>query len=508
MGAGLIQLVSYGPQDIILVGDPQVTLFKTLYRRHTNFAIEPIPQKFNKQNITFGDTVFCRLSRTGDLVYHMYLVVTLPAIPQFVVNGLIDPLTKFSWARKIGYAMISKVTLEIGGKVIDSQTGEWMAIWQELVGKPDKNIEMLIGDVPWLYNPTNGKDAYTLHIPLSLWFNEHCTLALPLVALNHSQVRIFVEFADPDSCYTISPVNQIQLQDNTVHFEPGEYIEQNVNGNLAQGQFVYFDPIAQIMYYTRFSNQAFTALSTTPTNSLTINRYAITGVSSGYVGTPAYGTKETVIRRTQPTLVFSECYLDTEYVYVEAAERARLSEMAQEYLITQVQQAANVSVSSTGITLKLPLDNLAKTLIFVVRTNSATGNNDMFNYTTSPYRDKNGKLIGKNIVTSAELKFNGISRTGNQSGMYYNKLVPWYNFRSTPNSGVNVYSFALHPGESYPSGAANLSMIDMVELKLGLDSSIGINYGAQVIVYSSGWNVLRTINGLGGTVFVNSASGS
>ena len=77
MGGGLLQLVAYGAQDVYLTGNPQITFFKVVYRRHTNFAIEAIQQTFNG-NAGYGNTVTCQISRNGDLINRMYLQVDVP----------------------------------------------------------------------------------------------------------------------------------------------------------------------------------------------------------------------------------------------------------------------------------------------------------------------------------------------------------------------------------------------------------------------------------------------
>ena len=72
MGGGLMQLVAYGAQDIYLTGNPQITFFKVVYRRHTNFSMEAIQQTFDG-TADFGRDVSATISRNGDLVYRMYL---------------------------------------------------------------------------------------------------------------------------------------------------------------------------------------------------------------------------------------------------------------------------------------------------------------------------------------------------------------------------------------------------------------------------------------------------
>ena len=112
MGGGLMQLVAYGAQDIYLTGNPQITFFKVVYRRHTNFSMESIEQTFNG-SADFGKKVTCTISRNGDLISRVYLQVTLPRIE------CSDSEDRFRWLNWIGHTLIKNVEVEIGGQRID-----------------------------------------------------------------------------------------------------------------------------------------------------------------------------------------------------------------------------------------------------------------------------------------------------------------------------------------------------------------------------------------------------
>ena len=173
MGGGLLQLVAYGAQDVYLTGNPQITFFKVVYRRHTNFSIESIQQTFNG-NAKEGNRVTCQISRNGDLVHKLYVVFdTVEA-------------TKTD-ARKC----IKKVEVEIGGQLIDRQYGDWMTIWNELTlpkGKETGYGQMIDGTAS-----TGDNKAY---VPLEFWFCRNIGLALPLIALQYHEVKINIEFSD------------------------------------------------------------------------------------------------------------------------------------------------------------------------------------------------------------------------------------------------------------------------------------------------------------------------
>jgi len=178
-GGGLLQLVAYGAQDIYLTGNPQITFFKVVYRRHTNFAIEAIQNTFNG-TAGFGKRVVCQISRNGDLIWKIYLQVDLPLLPA---------ATK--WAAYPGLRLLQDVEVEIGGQRIDKHYAFWMYIWNELtlpIGKR-YGFQVLTGD----QLPT-ASAVYTVFVPLEFWFCRNVGLALPLIALQYHEVKINIDF--------------------------------------------------------------------------------------------------------------------------------------------------------------------------------------------------------------------------------------------------------------------------------------------------------------------------
>jgi hypothetical protein len=210
MAGGLLQLVAYGVQDTFLSSNPQVTFFKLVYRRHTNFAMESIRQPFNTDP-DFGKRVTCEIPRHGDLIHRMYLQITLPALRnegQYVVDPvtkkiLSDSVVNFKWTRRVGLALVKTVDIEIGGQLIDRHYGEWMYIWNELSlpkNKLDGYNKMTgycipaedINTVEQILYPESPETK--LYIPLEFWFCQNHGLALPLIALQYDTVKLHVEF--------------------------------------------------------------------------------------------------------------------------------------------------------------------------------------------------------------------------------------------------------------------------------------------------------------------------
>ena len=151
MPAGEVQLVAYGVENMFLSDDPQITFFKIIYRRYTNFSIETVQTTF-LYPAKFGGKYSCELSKIGDLLNNLWLVIELPEIP--IIYGLsntIDSKIKFKWAKKIAYALIDYVEISIGGHVIDRQWGEWMNVLNELnFNNFQSSLDQYIGNVPEL----------------------------------------------------------------------------------------------------------------------------------------------------------------------------------------------------------------------------------------------------------------------------------------------------------------------------------------------------------------------
>jgi len=199
MGGGLMQLVAYGAQDVYLTGNPQITFFKVVYRRHTNFSLECIEQTLTG-NPDFGRKTNVLIIRNGDLCTKMYLKVTLNAVRWSNQENK----SRFAWVRRLGHALVRNVEIEIGGSRIDKQYGTWLDLWYELTHdvNQEAGYRAMIGDVDALTRldgpDANGnvKDQYTMYIPLQFWFCRNSGLGLPLIALQYHEVRINFEFED------------------------------------------------------------------------------------------------------------------------------------------------------------------------------------------------------------------------------------------------------------------------------------------------------------------------
>ena len=194
MGGGLMQLVAYGAQDIYLTGNPQITFFKVVYRRHTNFAMESIKQSATgtaKIPLSGGSNeATFTISRTGDLVHRMYAQVSADSDD---ISG------------NAGAEMLQEVSVEIGGQQIDKHYAQWLEIWAELTEPNPSGASINASDAGGTLfqrmslmggvadSTASASLTQEVFVPLQFWFNRNPGLALPLIALQYHEVKVVMK---------------------------------------------------------------------------------------------------------------------------------------------------------------------------------------------------------------------------------------------------------------------------------------------------------------------------
>lgn len=251
---GLLQLVAMGKQDIFLTGNPQITWFKMVYRRYTNFAVESQALFFDGDP-DFGKRLTCLVPRRGDLLGPLVLEVTLP--PLTLTNG-----TPVSYVNAIGHALIDEITLEIGEQEIDTQTGEWMEIWSNMTttATQRQGFNDMIGKVDDYIAPQNF-GPLKLYIPLRFWFCKNPGQYLPLLALQYHPIRINLKlrplqdlFFSPSSvdaavCNTLA-VNPVKITDLRLF---GDYVYLDVEERRRFVSNTHEYLIEQVQYTSQIS---------------------------------------------------------------------------------------------------------------------------------------------------------------------------------------------------------------------------------------------------------------
>jgi hypothetical protein len=200
MGGGLMQLVAYGAQDVYLTGNPQITFFKVVYRRHTNFSIESILQVWEGGMAGHPTSNTATIRRNGDLVYRMWLEVI----------GSDNCVLASTTNQNPGTSWIKHVELEIGGQRIDKHSGDWLKTYYSLTQPNPTGGSLCMENSGYqntgtLFQFTSGSAGFNtqtdntwlknnrFHVPLQFFFCRNPGLALPLIALQYHEVKVHVE---------------------------------------------------------------------------------------------------------------------------------------------------------------------------------------------------------------------------------------------------------------------------------------------------------------------------
>ena len=203
MAGGLMQLVAYGAQDVYLTGNPKVTFFQAVYKRHTNFAMENIEQTVNGTAANSG-RVSVTIARNGDLVGDMYVELQSTATSSNTYAG-----NPSCW---VAEQAIASAELSIGGQRIDKHYQRWWRLYSELYLDESKKAN-------WA-KMTTALTGKTVYLPLIFFFNRNPGLYLPLIALQYHEVRIDFDLASTFDSYLST--NVFKVYANYVYLDTEE----------------------------------------------------------------------------------------------------------------------------------------------------------------------------------------------------------------------------------------------------------------------------------------------
>jgi hypothetical protein len=563
MGGGLMQLVAYGAQDVYLTGNPQITFWKVTYRRYTNFAMESIEQTFNGQ-ADFGRRVTCTISRNGDLAYTTILQVTLPEINQSMTNGATTATaTNGVFARWLdfpGEQLISQVEVEIGGQRIDRQYGDWMHIWNQLTmtATQEKGYYSMVGNTTQLTYitdpsfaavdgpcqsdaprqicaPRNALPETTLYIPLQFWFCKNPGLALPLIALQYHEVRINIDLRPIDECLWAvsnlgcndSSTSSTGLKVTTAYNQslvaaslyvnyifldtderrrmaqnPPEYLieqlqftgDESVGSSSNKIKLNFNHPVKELIWVVQKDENVdycssldcnallYRSLGAQPFNYTDAVDALPNAIHAfGGPGATAAGGGGGV----------NNSFIDASGLFQAAG--------AMDSSGIVYNQMWNVPSTSNGAGPQYDAPNFAVSQTAALESYVSDAGTFVLAETALKLH-----CWGENPVVTAKLQLNGQDRFSEREGSYFDLVQPFFAHTRTPDSGINVYSFALRPEEHQPSGTCNFSRIDNATLQLVLsNATVEGTKTAKVRVYAINYNVLRIMSGMGGLAYSN-----
>lgn len=470
MPGGLLQLVGRGAQDQLVTGNPSFTHFRSVYKRHTDFAMEQFRLYFKTSILSYPTsgtlTLRTKVERFAQLVNDCYLSITLPDIYSPVVPLGNNPVPsgfnpnsqaipyQFQWVRNIGYNMIHHVSVLINGQEIVRHTGEWMKLYANLQFDANKRaiIDKMVGNLPELYDPANANGRINqypssitspttkgqasipgrvLQIPLHFWFCESIGKALPLVALQYSDVEIVVELRNMYELFTTVDVNPT---------------------SSTYGQRVAPDTANSLFNMSHFLSP--------PTLDATSN--AIPDLKSWNLNP----------------------YIEANYIFVTDEEMAHLARTDHSFIIKQVDVKEAGKQYGPSNDLELVMRNLCTRIVWVFQRDDRENDYDNYTNWVDPYRPpfvagdlpgngaflySSGTLLPENvsrrdILLETSVILDTQERFATKQTEFFNEIQPYRFTQGQPIPGIYTYSFQLDTSDQ-PSGSLNGSMFNKTLLR-------------------------------------------
>lgn len=463
-----MQLVAVGVQDLYLSTNPQMSLFKVVYHRHTNFSVESIRQTFEGE-VDFGKSVTVRIGRDGDLLHRIMIELDIPAITS--TNG-----NTISWVNALGHVIIERADLYIGELLVDRHYGEWFEIWSEL--SLDQSKRNGYNNMISKYESfTSVTGPLKLLIPLQFWFCRNIGLSLPLVALQYHEVKLVIKLREFAQLWTFGPNNNYTASQSgtTVTTTAGPEFDDT--------------DVTKIFYWADGTSDTIGALVSGNTRQATVST---SGAKSSQVGY----TKPDDVPASTPSITDARIY--TDFIFLESFERKRFAQNSHEYLIEQVQFDSNTTYQSNQTFLRVPIPfNLpVKQMIWVSQLQRYTEDRMYYNFSDT----MDPLATPDDPIEKAVIHFNGQERFEERIGEYFRLAQPYYHSTRCPSSHIYSYNFAVAPEKHQPSGSANFSLLNTVDLRLTYKSTVG---DSSVRVYALSYNVLKIKSGMGGLLYAD-----
>lgn len=481
MAGGVMQLVAVGSQNQFITGSPEMSYFKQVYKRHTNFSMESVRQTFQtRPMLDPSRSIYtCRINRVADLLQEVYLSIQLPDIYS-------SDKFRFRWIDKVAQYMIYTCSVRIDTQLIDQLWGEWMDVWNELTLTNDRreSYNKLIGNVEDFNNPRvlepyvvidNNNISYSHYpegtvygspsikgrrffIPIPFWFTKNPGLALPLIALQYQMIDITFELRSQEELY------QVYDKDRGLYVSPSEYRAYHPRESLV--------PINQDIDGLGLNNQ-----------DVSLQRFLVP-LNSSY--------------QNAPISIDLDGYLECNFIFLDEGERRTMALNNHDYLVERVYRMEDGGITGSK-TIDVRIQNPVKEIVWLLRRDDMNRFNDWGNFTNSLTR-----LPNYHILKTAKLIWNGMDRFEEKTAEYFNYIQPYQYHTRTPKDGVYVYSFALYPEKTQPSGCFNASTVNKIQMYVTTNPSIGNEtYDYDIALYSVYYNIFRVMSGSGGMVFAN-----
>lgn len=548
MPGGLLSLVCYGNENVILSGNPQTTYFYKSFLRYTHFSQEPIQIPLVGPNLPLMDAPIllkAKIPRQGDLLSDLVLRFTLPDIfsKAFITqnisgNYVVDRAYEFAWVRQVGVRIIDTITFTIGGQKIQEFNSDWISTRaaMDMNNTQYAKWRYMVADVAEIFDPVNGIYAdlsggvpkypnvvgwrgqpaqnnapsipgRIVRVPLGLWFSDFIQNSLPLVGLSYHEAEITIQLRPIRDLYTV-------LDPSGVRVRPGvralPYIQSDQYTQIWKPAL--YGPLPPTLANLYMAD-------TDPRENL---RHFLTDISGGIPVNDGWPLNAT---------------LEATYTFLPTEEQLVFTRNTVRYNVRQVQNFPFYGIN-TRATYRLDVHNIASRVIFFTRRSDAIPYRNQFTnftnwmYPTAPQRPYITPLSGmpaivgrsglnipgtqRRVLRNIFLTANGQPLFNAQDSAYFSEYVPYRYHKGngmpfndfglatqTEMWPIHAYSFALDASApDQPTGTLNTSRIDRFEMDVDVEPIPFLaNYTYELQVFVETLNFLEISSGLGGLKF-------
>lgn len=541
MSGALFQLQAIGQEDMYLTSNPEITFFKTTYKKYTNFAIDTMINPVSG-NLGFGNDIICELPRNGDLISKIFLKIELSATTN-TTNG------KWGWIKHIGHNIIDKVTLQIGNRKIDSIDNNWLNIWHDLTKKDsqEEGYNNLIGNTEFAtkieYATGTSLDRkIKLFIPLHFYFTKKYNLALPILSLIYSKVNLIINIKNKNLLYnksshsnfTVVPqinnmtiltdyINLDRIEKNYFSSSPLEYLVEQVYShyqeinNNEMNIILPFKHSVKALFWQILSNK-YTTNQVYLSNDAEISTKKF--ILSFFKNDNNFnlGSTFTIINNTNNDIFDIETHIKSDYRNYTNKNNKTLKEIINSAYVNKSNITHDI-ITLDDITVPelLPIEIISEPINILL--NNLFTNVNIQNNTDTVSRYRSDYYSTSESVEEYDIIYNDFTNTGiyidgtenpiltnlitldgnnrfqELPGKYFNYLQPYQYFLSSPKDGLNCFSFAIHPCEYQPSGVCNFSKIQTVNLKFKLDPKYKDFNKSKIYIYALSYNNCKISQG-------------
>ena len=451
--------------------------------------IEKINSEFNFQKVNTSVQI------DTDIIQKINEIIV------FMNQSKINPITQkmnttnqVAWVKKIGYYLFENVSFYMGTELIDKYDSDWMNLYENLLSDRYSQYDKMIGNIPNLYEFSKEKKAMILYIPLRFWFCTKPGLALPLISLSNTELRIHLKIRNFEDCVKFENIDQgydrgkiemkllgtyYYLDSNerklfaeskheylieTTQYKPAEFL----NNSIEEIQFYFQNPIKDLIWFFR------------PIENIDNKNY------TDYV----YINKEKIYDK------FELEFLEYKNKYTEYRSNNNNNN---ELIYDNLSKIFKIFEDNQHLDYEMLYKQYLRSTKFKSNTSEQRKNYSINRY----FQNRNIEVIKyKDILKEAKLKIYGVDKTALFDYRYFH-LLENLKYKQSSLPGTYMYSFALYPTEYQPSGSCNMSVVKDTSLYVKLNPEV-TNYPVQFNLYGRGLNILRVMSGMGGLAFYNS----